>query len=127
MLPLFAFTNSGFRFSHLVWSHLIHPLPLGIFFGLFLGKPLGIWGGATAVIRCGLIKRPPFLTGMALYGISLVAGIGFTMSLFIGDLSFEKEFLSLESMMKSGVFLGSLCSAVLGFLVLFFYYKKQRA
>lgn len=126
VLPIFAFANSGLRFSHLAWSHLMHPIPLGIFFGLFLGKPLGIWGGATTVMRCGLIKRPPYLTSIALYGVSLVAGIGFTMSLFIGDLSFEKEFLSLESMMKSGVFLGSLCSAVLGFCVLFFYYRKQR-
>jgi len=65
------------------------PVPIGIALGLFLGKQIGIWGSTIIAVRCGVATLPKAVTGLNLYGMSLVAGVGFTMSLFIGTLVFD--------------------------------------
>jgi NhaA family Na+:H+ antiporter len=94
---------------------LAAPVPAGVALGLLLGKQLGVFGAATAVIRSGLVRSPGFTTAQ-LYGVSLLCGIGFTMSLFIGALAFADPVLLAET--KLGVFAGSLLAGLCGYGVL---------
>ncbi|MCE2964524.1 MAG: Na+/H+ antiporter NhaA [Alphaproteobacteria bacterium] len=115
VLPLFAFTSAGISFSGLQFSDLLAPLPLGIAAALFFGKQLGILGAAWLLVKTGLAKRPEQTTWIQIYGISIIAGIGFTMSLFIGGLAFTED---MQDKVKLGVIAGSLASAVWGAAVL---------
>src|SRR5579875_2695321 len=91
------------------------PIPLGVLLGLFFGKQLGVYGVTTLATRLGLCQLPPDLRSAHLYGGALLCGIGFTMSLFIGDLAFEGAALMT---VKLGVFVASAVSALTGLLVL---------
>lgn len=115
VLPLFAFTSAGVHFSGLQLSDALAPMPLGIAAALFVGKQLGIFGAAWLLIKSGLAKRPEGTTWGQLYGIAIIAGIGFTMSLFIGGLAFPD---ALQDTVKLGVLVGSLASAVWGAVIL---------
>jgi NhaA family Na+:H+ antiporter len=115
VLPLFAFASAGISFSGLQFSDLLAPLPLGIAAALFFGKQLGILGTAWLLVKTGLAKRPEQTTWIQIYGISIIAGIGFTMSLFIGGLAFTED---MQDKVKLGVIAGSLASAVWGAAVL---------
>jgi NhaA family Na+:H+ antiporter len=115
VLPLFAFASAGISFSGLQFSDLLAPLPLGIAAALFFGKQLGILGAAWLLVKTGLAKRPEQTTWIQIYGISIIAGIGFTMSLFIGGLAFTED---MQDKVKLGVIAGSLASAVWGAAVL---------
>ncbi|WKZ57889.1 MAG: Na+/H+ antiporter NhaA [Bdellovibrionota bacterium] len=116
IMPIFAFANAGLSFEGLTLSALLDPLPLGIVLGLFLGKQLGIFAFSGLLIRFGIVPLPSGATWLQLYGVAALAGIGFTMSLFIGGLAFSSEQLLVET--RLGVFVGSLLSALLGFFVL---------
>ena len=116
ILPLFAFANSGVSLTNFSWSTLLEPVPLGIAAGLFAGKQIGVLLFAWAATRLGIGARPEGATWAQLYGVALLCGIGFTMSLFIGGLAFEAEFYVDE--VRIGVIAGSLLSALAGFLVL---------
>lgn len=118
ILPLFGFANAGLSFADLSLSSVFEPVPFGIAAGLFLGKQIGVFGGAALVIRAGWAASPPGAGWLALYGTSVLTGIGFTMSLFIGTLAFGQT--NLEAVMRLGVLVGSLLSAVLGAAVLCF-------
>lgn len=117
IVPLFGFANAGVSLSGLGLDAIVAPLPLGIAAGLVLGKQLGIFGAVWLTVRLGWAQRPRGSTWLQLWGLSLLCGIGFTMSLFIGALAFPAAPLLIEEA-KIGVLMGSLVAAVLGFAVL---------
>lgn len=120
ILPLFAFANAGISFTGLSWRHFVGPISLGIAAGLLIGKQLGIWGLSTLAIRLNLAKMPTGASKMGLYGVALLGGVGFTMSLFIGNLAFElgKDVSLHAAMVRTGVLTGSLLSGILGYWLL---------
>ncbi|AQR75911.1 Na+/H+ antiporter NhaA [Sphingomonas sp. LM7] len=117
IVPLFGFANAGVSLAGMSPAILLAPLPLGIALGLFLGKQIGIFGSIWIAHRTGFAPRPGWASWPQVYGVSLLAGIGFTMSLFIGGLAFPGNAL-LADEVKIGVLAGSLLSAVAGYLVL---------
>jgi NhaA family Na+:H+ antiporter len=117
IVPLFGLANAGVSLSGLGLSALSAPIPIGIAAGLFLGKQLGIFGAVWATIRLGLAAVPEGASHAQIYGVALLCGIGFTMSLFIGFLAFPQSAIA-QSEVKIGVLIGSLLSAVAGLLVL---------
>ena len=118
ILPLFAFANAGVSFKGVSFQDFLTPIPLGIALGLFAGKQFGIWGASMLGIKCGFARMPRGASATGLYGISLVAGIGFTMSLFIGGLAFGEAGGTYPAMVRMGVIAGSLISGVAGYLLL---------
>jgi Na+:H+ antiporter, NhaA family len=118
ILPLFGFANAGLSFAELQPSSMLEPVPLGIAAGLFLGKQIGVFGSAALVIRRGWAEMPNGANWFALFGTSILTGIGFTMSLFIGTLAFGES--NYEATMRLGVLLGSALSATVGAIVLGF-------
>jgi len=119
IVPLFGFANAGVSLGGGAGSHLFDPLPMGIAAGLFLGKQFGVFGAIWLAIRLGLASRPKGANWVQIYGVSLLCGIGFTMSLFIGALAFPHSPLLIEEA-KIGTLAGSVLSALVGFLVLRF-------
>lgn len=116
IVPVFGFANAGVSFAGFQPGHLLAPLPLGIAAGLFFGKQAGILAAIWLCDRLGISQRPGGATWGQLYGMCLLCGIGFTMSLFIGGLAFTDPLLMEE--VKIGVLGGSLLSAVAGYAVL---------
>ncbi len=116
VMPLFAFANAGVPLAGIGLDALLAPLPLGIALGLFIGKQLGVFGAAWLSIKAGIARMPSGLTWMHLYGASLLAGVGFTMSLFIGTLAFTEP--AAQNAVRLGVMTGSLLSAIAGLAVL---------
>jgi NhaA family Na+:H+ antiporter len=117
VLPLFGFANAGMALSGMSAGDLVNDLPLGIAAALFLGKQLGVFTFTWAAIRLGLADCPKDASMTQLYGVSILCGIGFTMSLFIGLLAFAGDH-HLQDEVKLGVLLGSLLSALSGALVI---------
>jgi len=120
ILPLFAFANAGVSIGDVSSSLGLSTVSVGIAVGLFAGKQLGVFGLAWLAIRTGLAKMPAGANWRSLYGVSVLTGIGFTMSLFIGGLAFERGNFDYLTATRLGVLSGSAASAVLGFLVLRF-------
>ena len=119
VLPLFAFAKAGVSFAGLSVDQLLAPLVLGIAAGLFVGKQIGVFGAAWLVSALKLGAKPTQATWLQVYGVSLLCGVGFTMSLFIGALAFPGAVDSpLQVEVKLGVLMGSALSAVVGALVL---------
>jgi Na+:H+ antiporter, NhaA family len=119
IVPLFGFANAGVSLTGMSPAILLAPLPLGIAAGLFVGKQIGIFGSIWIADRTGFAVRPGGTSWAQVYGVSLLAGIGFTMSLFIGALAFPRSPALVEEA-KLGVLAGSLVSALLGYLILRF-------
>jgi NhaA family Na+:H+ antiporter len=117
ILPVFAFANAGVPVLGMEISKLLHPVTLGIIFGLVLGKPLGVAGFSILYSKWTKTKLPAGMSIKSLVGVSLLCGVGFTMSIFIGSLAFSQdlEFLIDE---RLGILIGSLCSGVLGYAFL---------
>ena len=111
VLPLFAFVSSGVSLGALQLSDWHHPIFLGVFLGLFLGKQLGITGVSYAMLRLKWAALPPQSSIAQVYAVSIFAGIGFTMSLFIGLLAFENHYQ--QNLVKMGVIAGSLACVLL--------------
>ncbi len=118
ILPLFAFANAGVPFAGMTLKTLIEPIPLGIILGLFLGKQIGIFGASWVAVKLGLTRLPESSNWRAIYGVSLLCGIGFTMSLFIGSLAFAGFGDYYSAILRLGVLVGSVLSGVLGYLIL---------
>lgn len=118
ILPIFAFCNSGINLSGLGLEDVTHPVPIGIALGLFLGKQLGVFGFCWAGLKLGIAKWPEGMTYLHLYGLSLLTGIGFTMSLFIGSLAFEASGVDQVFDERLGILVGSIASGILGYFVL---------
>ena len=117
IVPVFGFANAGVALGNLSLANLLDPVPLGVALGLFLGKQIGISLLALLAIRSGLARLPEGANWLQLYGVALLCGIGFTMSLFIGALAFPGAPLLVDEV-KIGVLLGSLLSALAGVAVL---------
>lgn len=118
VLPIFAFANAGVALAGLRISDLMAPLALGIAAGLVIGKQLGVFGFMFLATKAGLVQRPAGVSWLQLYGLACLTGIGFTMSLFIGNLAFvDPE--QIETV-KLGVISGSVISGVLGYCLLRF-------
>lgn len=114
--PIFGFANAGLSFAGVGLSAVVDPVPLGVALGLFLGKQVGVFGVSFAMIRMGWARLPAGASLAQLYGVAVLCGIGFTMSLFIGGLAFSDPLLIDET--KIGVLVGSLASALLGIAIL---------
>jgi NhaA family Na+:H+ antiporter len=118
ILPLFAFCAAGFTIRGLGLSDLFGPIALGVAAGLFIGKQLGVFGATALVIGLKLARRPTGAKWVELYGLSLLCGIGFTMSLFIGQLAFPLSDAAAAAQVRIGVVAGSLASTLAGMAVL---------
>ncbi|WP_395612066.1 Na+/H+ antiporter NhaA [Allosphingosinicella sp.] len=119
VVPLFGFANAGVSLMGVDPALLLSPLPLGIATGLFLGKQVGIFAAVRLSVALGLASRPRGATWLQIYGIALLCGIGFTMSLFIGGLAFPGH-PALAEQAKIGTLAGSLISALAGYALLRF-------
>jgi Na+:H+ antiporter, NhaA family len=116
ILPAFGFANAGVSFAGMTVSSLFEPIELGIAAGLFLGKQIGIFGTVWLAAKTGISPKPAGATWLHIYGMSVLCGIGFTMSLFIGTLAFEGQ--GFDAPIRLGVLVGSVLSALLGFILL---------
>jgi NhaA family Na+:H+ antiporter len=119
ILPIFAFANAGVNLTGLSMKDLLQPIPLGIMLGLVVGKQLGVFTFAWLAVKLGLARLPGGVDFKQVYGVAIICGIGFTMSLFIGMLAFENaspgEVIVTD---RLGVLSGSLISAIVGYVVL---------
>jgi len=114
IVPFFAFVNAGVILKGMTLANFIDPKTLGIALGLFIGKQIGVFGISWAIVKIGWAKLPEGATWKQFYGVSLLCGVGFTMSLFIGGLAFEGVSLETMNQVKIGVLMGSLLSAFVG-------------
>ncbi len=117
IIPIFGFANAGVPLSGLSFDTLLSPLPLGIAMGLFIGKQVGVYAFSELAIRLDLADTPAGASKAQCYGVALLCGIGFTMSLFIGALAFPDQ-EALTNATKIGVLTGSALSALAGYVVL---------
>jgi NhaA family Na+:H+ antiporter len=117
IIPIFGLANAGVSLSGLSFDAVLSPLPLGIALGLFIGKQVGVYAFTELAIRLNLADVPAGATRAQCYGVALLCGIGFTMSLFIGALAFPGQ-PELGDATKIGVLMGSVLSALAGYLVL---------
>ena len=118
ILPLFAFANAGVSFSGISMDALVGPVSIGIAVGLFVGKQLGVFGVVWLAVKLRLAALPQGSNWLSIYGVALLTGIGFTMSLFIGSLAFERGAFDQIAATRVGVLTGSVISAAAGYLLL---------
>ena len=127
ILPVFAFANTGVPLAGLSFSDLLHPIPLGIALGLFIGNQVGVMGMSWLAVKLRLAKLPADIGWGELYGVALLCGIGFTMSLFIGSLAFEQGGPDIAINDRLGILVGSTLSAVSGYFWLRWRLNKRQA
>jgi NhaA family Na+:H+ antiporter len=127
ILPLFAFANAGVSLEGIQWSNLADAIPLGIVAGLFVGKQIGVFGIAFILLRLKWVRLPEGLNLKLLWGLSMLCGIGFTMSLFIGSLAFEGQGESLQVSYRLGILLASFIAAIAAFGFLKWQLRKKKA
>ena len=127
VLPLFAFVNAGIDLGGIGIENLLHPVPLGIAAGLFVGKQIGIFLLCYVAIKLGLARLPDGANWGGLYGVSILCGVGFTMSLFVGSLAFENTVINPDMVFdeRLGISLGSLLSGIMGYIVLYLTLPKN--
>jgi NhaA family Na+:H+ antiporter len=123
ILPIFAFANAGVPLHGFSWDLLLQPITLGIIAGLFIGKQLGVVMFTMVGLKTNLCKLPKNVSWLQYYGMSLLTGVGFTMSLFIGTLAFDD--LNNQNFVRLGVLVGSLLSGILGYTLLALTTKKK--
>ena len=118
ILPLFAFVNAGVDFRNISADQILTPVPMGIAFGLFVGKQIGVFGFSFIAIKLGLAKLPDSSNYRQLYGVSVLTGIGFTMSLFVNSLAFTDptQFMFAD---KLAILVGSCLSGLVGYAILY--------
>ncbi|AHM75821.1 Na+/H+ antiporter NhaA [Yersinia hibernica] len=118
ILPLFAFANAGVSLQGVSLSGMTSLLPLGIASGLFIGKPLGIFLFSWLAVKLGVAKLPDAINFKQIFAVSVLCGIGFTMSIFIASLAFDGADIALTTYSKLGILLGSTTAAVVGYSLL---------
>ena len=123
IMPLFAFANAGVSLEGLTFNALLNPVPLGILCGLFFGKQIGVFVFAYLSIVFKIADKPSNSNWISFYAVSVLTGIGFTMSLFVGNLAFANN-LEYSDGVKIGVLAGSLLSTLFGYALLHFSTKK---
>ena len=124
IMPIFAFANAGVSLEGLSFSSLLDKVPLGILFGLFIGKQLGVFIFSYISIKLKLAQMPNNSNWMNFYAVGILTGIGFTMSLFVGNLAFVENVKYIDGV-KIGVLTGSLLSTVFGYILLLFSLNKK--
>lgn len=125
ILPLFAFVNAGVDLRNISIEKIVSPVSMGIILGLFLGKQIGVFLFSYLAVKYKLAKMPRCSTWMQIYGVSVLTGIGFTMSLFINSLAFGESDVFYHTD-KLGILIGSLLSGVIGYMILRFAKSKRR-
>ena len=123
IMPIFAFANAGVSLEGLSLSSLLQPVPLGILLGLFVGKQIGVMFFSYVAVKIGAAEMPNKSSWLSLYGVSVLTGIGFTMSLFVGNLAFTENIQYIDGV-KIGVLAGSLLSTLFGYFILIISTKK---
>ena len=123
IMPIFAFANAGVSLDGLSLLSLLEPVPLGILLGLFVGKQVGVMLISYAAVKFGMAQMPDKSNWLSLYGVSILTGVGFTMSLFVGNLAFAENIQYIDGV-KIGVLAGSLLSTVFGYFILLYASKK---
>ena len=123
IMPIFAFANAGVSLKGISLSTLLNPVPLGILCGLFFGKQIGVFLFAYLSVKFNLAQKPNNSNWVSLYAVSVLTGIGFTMSLFVGNLAFANSTMYTDGV-KIGVLSGSLLSTLVGYYLLRFSTKK---
>jgi len=123
IMPIFAFANAGVSLKGLSLLSLLQPVPLGILLGLFIGKQVGVMFFSFLAVRLGVAQMPDNSSWLSLYGVSVLTGIGFTMSLFVGNLAFAENIQYIDGV-KIGVLSGSLLSTLFGYFILLFTAKR---
>jgi len=123
IMPIFAFANAGVSLEGLTFATLLNPVPLGIVLGLFFGKQIGVFVLSYIAVILKLADKPTGSTWPAFYAVSILTGIGFTMSLFVGNLAFANNLEYMDGV-KIGVLSGSLLSTLFGYFLLLFFSKK---
>ena len=123
IMPLFAFANAGVSLEGLSFTSLMMPVPLGILLGLFVGKQVGVFVFSYASIKLGFASLPTKSNWISFYAVGVLTGIGFTMSLFVGNLAFVNNLEYMDGV-KIGVLSGSLLSTVFGYFLLLISSKK---
>ena len=118
ILPLFAFANAGVSLEGIYFSALLNPLPMGIILGLFVGKPLGIFTISWLAVKSGIAQLPQGVNFRQIFAVSILCGIGFTMSIFIASLAFGVDGSELATLSRLGILCGSTLAACLGYAVL---------
>ena len=124
IMPLFAFANAGVSLQGLTFSSILLPVPLGILAGLFFGKQIGVMLFSYVSVKLKMAQMPDRSTWSSLYGVSILTGIGFTMSLFVGNLAFVENPQYIDGV-KIGVLSGSLLSTLFGYFLLLLTAKKK--
>ncbi len=124
IMPLFAFANAGVSLEGLTFASLLAPVPLGILLGLFVGKQIGVFLFSYASIKLGFAQLPSNANWVSFYAVGILTGIGFTMSLFVGNLAFIENTQHIDGV-KIGVLSGSLLSTVIGYLLLLYASKRN--
>lgn len=125
ILPVFAFVNAGVLLHGIEFSSLINNVSMGIFFGLLVGKQLGVFLFSFIFIKLGFAKLPKNSTWSQLYGVCILTGIGFTMSLFVNSLAYHDSDVFVHSD-KLAILVGSLASGIIGYLYLLLYSKVKQ-
>ena len=123
IMPLFAFANAGVSLDGLSFSSLMLPVPFGILMGLFFGKQLGVMIFSYLSVKFKIAEIPDQSNWLSLYGVSILTGIGFTMSLFVGNLAFVENTEYIDGV-KIGVLAGSFLSTIFGYFLLLLTSKK---
>lgn len=118
ILPLFAFANAGVSLAGIGLSDMLNPLPLGIMLGLFIGKPLGVFSISWLAVKAGIARLPDGVNFRHIFAVSILCGIGFTMSMFIASLAFEHGGLDYGSYSRLGILSGSTLAAIFGYLAM---------
>jgi NhaA family Na+:H+ antiporter len=124
ILPLFAFANAGIDIREISIGQITNPVPIGIMFGLFFGKQIGVFLFSWLAIKLKITSLPDDSSWLMLYGVSVLTGIGFTMSLFIDSLAFEDDRLFAYTD-KLAILIGTFTSAIIGYLILKYALKKS--
>ena len=123
IMPIFAFANAGVSLEGIGFAALLDPVPLGILCGLFFGKQIGVFLFSYFSIKLNFAEMPNNSNWITFYGVGVLTGIGFTMSLFVGNLAFVQETTHLDGV-KIGVLLGSLLSTIFGYMLILISSKK---
>ncbi len=123
IMPIFAFANAGVSLEGLTFSSLLSPVPLGIVSGLFFGKQIGVFLFSYISVKLKFAEKPSNSSWGSFYAVSILTGIGFTMSLFVGNLAFANDLQYIDGV-KIGVLVGSLMSTLFGYFLLLLFSKK---
>jgi Na+:H+ antiporter, NhaA family len=127
ILPVFAFANAGVSLQGIQWSNVVDPIPAGIIVGLVIGKQIGVFGVAYFLLKLKWVRLPEGLDLPMLWGMSMLCGIGFTMSLFIGSLAFEGQGELLQVSYRIGILLASFIAAISAFVFLKWQLNKNKS